>query len=197
MNRRSSLCGLIALVLAMLSGCGGGSAPSAESAQAPDAPALVQTVSFRFFTDANGSASEASQTADTARKLVLELLRDAGYRVEEDRPPPTPRRSDEEIAPTEEPPPEAVMRLRIAVTKRDQAIRWIQGGKVLGGYDVRASLAVAFDDAVVDESRVEFRTTIGEMAREELAPLVTRLNGSPRMAQFEQRLMNGGALPAF
>lgn len=187
---------LLLAALLIVFACGASTEESARP-QAPTTSSEVADVSFLLVTDSRSSAREAQETAAMASVLLGTLLREAGYNVREDATEADSLRakqrdmesraesdSSESSHAAPSAAPEAVLLFTITVTKRSQAFKWVQNGKVMGGYDVRADLSVKFGERVVEQTVREFRVTLGEVDREELSPLVRELNASRRMHDF-------------
>lgn len=145
-------------------------AETSEDGARPQAPSALESVrSIRFaLTDGVDSVvdREAAGSADIARKLLVRHLRRAGYRI-----------VDDDSA-------EANLVLSLSITKRQQFIQVIQNGKVLNGYEVVATLAVAHDSRTIARSERRFDVTVGEMEEDELESMVRELNASKAMAPF-------------
>ena len=166
MNRTVPRAALIAAMFALLlAACGGEDSESAQPATANEAASPSPAVTaLKVYLD---SASRNPLNAVTAARLQNALVA-AGY----------------SLVTSESAPHDVAARLVVTATQEQSLFQVTVNGQRQLKLQVHAALTISGGGSVVDQVAHDFESTNGEVSDEDLAPLVARLNRSPRLSRY-------------
>ena len=166
MNRTDSRAALIAAMFAiLLAACGGEDSESAQPATANEAASPSPAVTaLKVYLD-----SAARNPLDAAMAVRLQsALVAAGYN----------------LVTSESAPHDVAAHLVVTATQEQSLFQVTVNGQRQVKLQVHAALTISGGGSVVDQVAHDFDSSNGEVRDEDVAPLVARLNRSPRLSRY-------------
>ena len=172
MNRIDSRAALIAAVFALLLGaCGGEDSESVQPATANDAASPSPAVTaLKVYLD--GAGRNPLEVATAAR--LQSVLVVAGYT----------------LVTSENTPHDVTARVFVTATQEQSLFQVTVNGQRQVKLQVHAALTISGGGSVVDQVAHDFESSNGEVSDEDVMPLVTRLNRSPRLSRYARARAN-------